>query len=255
MPTGLQGSLEGEFRGTDRFIVKRRLGAGAMGVVYQAFDRERGTEVALKTLRSVDAAGIYRFKQEFRALTDISHPNLISLNELVSAGDTWFFTMELVDGMNLLAYVREGADAASAETLTDVSGPNPVASAAASVARDARPLSAVDLGRLRHTMRQLAEGVYVLHQAGMLHRDIKPSNILVTREGRLVLLDFGLVAEMSSQRRPERGGPVVGTAAYMAPEQGAGMPLSEASDWYAVGVVLYQALTRRLPFVGEVIEV
>ncbi|HJZ88292.1 MAG TPA: AAA family ATPase [Polyangia bacterium] len=259
MGSGLRDHRFGDFRGTDRFVVQRRLGAGAMGVVYQAFDRERSETIALKTIRNVDAAAIYRFKQEFRALTDVTHPNLVALHELVSLGEQWFFTMELVEGVDFLAFVREGAEVALAETITDFSGalvkvePRPLIPARTGVAL---PLPGAHMGRLRAALLQLAEGVYALHQAGKLHRDIKPSNVLVTRSGRVVLLDFGLVTDLAPHGRSQNTErDVVGTAAYMAPEQGANLQVSEATDWYAVGVILYEALTGRLPFVGGVVEV
>ncbi|MCU1277787.1 MAG: Serine/threonine-protein kinase PknA [bacterium] len=91
---------EQAFHGTDRFIIQRRMGAGGMGVVYQALDRERNQVVALKTLRDVDASSLVRFKREFRALADISHPNLVGLYELISVADRLFFTMELVSGVS-----------------------------------------------------------------------------------------------------------------------------------------------------------
>src|SRR5712691_8761238 len=103
---GIQGVED--FQGTERFAVIRRIGAGGMGVVYEAHDRQRGARVALKTLPRSDARPLYLFKQEFRALTDMVHPNLVALHELISSGDQWFFTMELVEGVNFLDHVRNG---------------------------------------------------------------------------------------------------------------------------------------------------
>src|SRR5688572_5152071 len=95
------------FGGTPRFEVRSSLGAGGMGVVYEAFDRERRTRVALKTLRTLSADAILRLKAEFRALRNLQHPNLVTLGELFEEGGHWFFTMELVDGVTLLKWVRQ----------------------------------------------------------------------------------------------------------------------------------------------------
>jgi serine/threonine protein kinase len=252
---------EAEFPGTRRFEVRRRLGAGAYGVVYEAFDRERGTPIALKTLRHASVEALYRLKQEFRALSDITHPNLVALHELLAEDELWFLTMELVEGGNFLDYVRAGApftmppetpspsasDAPPTRTatLTHAWDSSTATSDARLKGTNRSPLP--DLVRLRRVLRQAVLGLSALHEAGKLHRDVKPSNVLVTSEGRLVLLDFGLVTELGA--RELEGSPAfAGTPAYMSPEQGVGV--SDASDWYSLGVMLFEALTGRRPFEG-----
>ncbi|MGO9597548.1 MAG: serine/threonine-protein kinase PknK [Isosphaeraceae bacterium] len=226
-----------------RFTLLRRLGAGGMGVVFEAYDEKRGELVALKTMRRVDPATLVRFKQEFRVLADITHPNLVNLYQLFAIKDRWFFTMELVDGCDILTWIRGEPD----------SVPTPPGTAANGPLGRHLPL---DECRLRDALTQLAEGVQALHNAGKLHRDIKPTNVLVTSDSRLVLLDFGLTADMEPTgqlRTADRQ--VVGTVAHMSPEQAMGLAVSPASDWYSVGVILYQALCGRLPFDGNFDEV
>ncbi len=217
----MERSAEFEFAGTERFEIKRRLGSGGMGVVYEALDREKNARVALKILKHVDAQALYRLKNEFRALQDLEHPNLVSLGELVETGGQWFFTMELIEGVDFLSYVR---------CLVDESTPTPVPDLAPSEdtlrseqvvgPRTAGSTRKLDEPKLRAALGQLCLGLVALHAAGKVHRDIKPSNILVTSEGRVVLLDFGLITDASGGEQSTEVH-IVGTAAYMAPEQDA----------------------------------
>ena len=240
-----------------------------MGIVYEAFDRERGQVMALKTLPRFDPAALYLFKQEFRTLADVHHANLVRLYELVVAeGDQVFFTMELVRGTNFREFVQSATSrvdsappptaivamrplATERETLRPA-GPGP-APATARVF----PTSPARMDRLRPALRQLVAGVHALHRGGKLHRDIKPSNVLVTDEGRVVLLDFGVATELKThpQEVAAGSGEIVGTLRYMAPEQADEAPPTPASDWYSVGVVLYEALVGRAPFTGSAADV
>src|SRR5262245_32189063 len=102
------GQKTNDFLGTERFKIRRRLGSGGMGVVYEAHDRQTDKVLALKALTRTEATHIARFKNEFRSLADVSHPNLVALYEFMSDGEYWFFTMELVQGVNFLEYVRPG---------------------------------------------------------------------------------------------------------------------------------------------------
>ncbi|MET0285355.1 MAG: AAA family ATPase [Polyangiales bacterium] len=207
-----------------RLRIERRVGEGGMGVVYEAFDQQRGTRVALKTLSRLDAESVYRLKSEFRSLADVSHANLCRLLELFSGGGDWFFTMELVHGERFDRWVR--------------------------------PHGVLDEARLRAALGELVDGVGAIHAAGKLHRDLKPSNVLVASDGRVVVLDFGLVADHEGGvSQTVADGSVTGTPAYMAPEQARGDAATVASDFYAIGVMLFEALTGRPPFDGRPGEV
>ena len=268
MPTPSRASIEaGRVLASGRLRVLRRLGEGGMGVVFEALDLERNVRVALKTMNSMTAQSLARFKREFRALQDVHHPNLVNLGELVSEDDTWFFTMELVDGCELLEYVRP--------TLWNIASNDPVSTpstdplstpasgeqlAIAPTERFSRSEehaalgAACDEGRLRSALRQLVSAASALHDAGVVHRDIKPSNIRVTKEGRVVLLDFGLVADATSVGS-QTGPHMVGTPAYMAPEQASSTPARPEADFYSIGVVLYEALTGKVPFEGAPLQI
>ncbi len=236
---------------TKRFTIRRRIGEGGMGVVYEAFDQERGATVALKALNRFDGDALARFKREFRALQGLAHTNLVALDELFFENDEWFFTMELLDGVDFVTHVTGGAsrvpfDSTVRESLGKLA-PSDAASSGGGEESDVPP--PFDERKLREAIRQLLEGLSALHAVDKVHRDIKPSNVLVTREGRVVLLDFGLVTEASSDDR-STGSAVLGTPAYMAPEQAASREIGPAADLYAVGAMLYETLTGRLPIEG-----
>ncbi len=187
-----------------------------MAAVFEVHDREHDTRLALKVLELAHPEALVRFKREFRSMQGISHPNLVRLDELGEADGVWFYTMELIDGVDLLTWVGD------------------------------------DPQRLRHALRQLASALATLHAAGKVHRDVKPSNILVDPTGRVVLLDFGLILDEDGERITEEG--VIGTGAYLAPEQTSPKTTGPPVDCYALGVVAYEALTGQLPFTGSVVQ-
>jgi eukaryotic-like serine/threonine-protein kinase len=203
------------FTGTSRFKILRQIGAGAFGRVFEAMDTENQTTVALKVLESWRPDSLFRFKHEFRSLTGIRHSHLIQLYELFAEGDTWFFTMELIRGQSFLDWVRPHGNSCRFD-------------------------------RLRVALSQLINGVHALHLSRRVHRDLKPSNVLVSHEARLVILDFGLVREFPGGLSHQSVS-LAGTPLYMAPEQIVNRHVTPASDWYSVGVMLFQALTGRLP--------
>ncbi len=247
-----------DFQGSPRFAVRRRIGEGGMGVVYEAYDRRRGTEVALKTLRDLDGASLYRFKKEFRSLANINHPNLIALYDLYSNGESWFFSMELIRGVSFLRWVRPGEidPSADATILDEAATDLRDSSEATQEERGPRRLPPLDVERLRRAIGQLALGVHALHEMGRLHRDLKPTNVMVDHHGRAVILDFGLVAYLPRDKEFQSTlEHVVGTAGYMSPEQGMGKSIGPPSDWYAVGAMLFEALVGRRPFVGRPMDV
>lgn len=220
------------FSGTSRFRPIRLLGTGGMGSVHLVYDEQLGTKVALKTLNLTSGADLYRFKREFRTLADTKHPNLVTLYELVSEGSLWFFTMEYVPGLPF--------DVALAPAV-----PKP--------GRESAAAPAGDTGVVLRSIQQLCAGVQAMHEAGSVHRDLKPTNVLVTPEGRVVILDFGLARRRGSLTVSGDG--FSGTPAYMAPEQALERPTMPAADWYAVGIMMYEVLAGKCPFEGSLFDV
>jgi serine/threonine protein kinase/predicted ATPase len=195
-----------------RYEVLAALGAGGFGSAVVARDVHTGRKLALKDLVRSSGKPLERFKREFRALQDRHHGNLARLDALLEDEGRWYIAMELVEGSELLSYVR--------------------------------PDGRTDLLRLRAALAGIARGLSALHEVGVVHRDVAPANIRVTAEGRAVLLDFGLIARAGDA---DDAAPV-GSAEYAAPEQLVGAVPDASADVYALGVCLYEALLGRPPF-------
>ncbi|HEU4522833.1 MAG TPA: serine/threonine-protein kinase, partial [Thermoanaerobaculia bacterium] len=235
----------------ERFEVRSQLGAGSFGTVYEALDRQRNRTVALKVLERVAPDTVARFKREFRTLAELRHPNLARLYELIVLGGQWLLTMELVRGSELLEHLafvelQHSFVQDRIPTLTDFDGDQTMILTRPA----AKKVSPLYIQHIRATFQQLAVALSVLHAHGVVHRDIKPSNIMIARDGRVVVLDFGLAVEESLDDTLDRR-QVVGTPGYMSPEQIAAAAPTAASDWYSFGVLLFQALTGKMPFEGE----
>src|SRR5262245_7731645 len=245
----------------ERFRVERPLGVGAFGSVFVVWDREREQRVALKRLERADPGSIYRFKQEFRALADLVHPNLVRLHELFALDDGWCFTMDLVEGVRFDYWSRgieaSPADSGSVEVVGSRGENETLVEIPNADRADRRTLPErieFDESRLRGAARELFRGVLALHEAGILHRDLKPSNVLVEKSGRVVILDFGLAATGVVDSHRSLDGTVAGTPAYMAPEQAKGFALTTATDFYAIGAMLYEVLCGHVPFHNSIAE-
>lgn len=258
------GGCPVDWPGAPRYEFVRYIGRGGAGVVYEALDHVRGRSVALKTIANFSPDALYRFKQEFRTLADVRHAGLVRLYEFVApAPGRAFFTMELVRGNDFRRYTRrDSAPPARLESMRATTRPQRLHSAVASDRPPPRSFSLspspisrspANFTRLRSALIQLVRGVRALHAAGKLHRDIKPSNVLVTHDGRVVLLDFGIATELAAGDFEQ--GLVLGTPEYMAPEQAAAAAPRQATDWYAVGAMLFDAMVGSPPFTGEPADV
>jgi len=205
-----------------RYAIAEQLGVGGSGVVYRAFDRELGEVVAVKTVRpdvlAVDPTALERLKSEIRLARRISHRNVVRTHDLGEADGMYFITMEYVTGTSLRELIDRG---------TRLPVPAVVAIA-----------------------KQLCRALEVAHEQGVIHRDIKPQNLMVQPDGTLKVMDFGVarLAERVSQLTST--GMVVGTPAYMAPEQLMDDPIDARADIYATGVVMYECLTGHRPVEG-----
>jgi serine/threonine-protein kinase len=205
-----------------RYQLLTRLGTGGMAHVFQARDLNLQRMVAIKLLREdliSDPAFHARFLQEARAAANLSHPNIVTIHDFGVDAHEYFFVMELVSGTDLKTLLRRRQQLTVEETLG--------------------------------ILTQTCAGVGYAHRAGLIHCDLKPQNILVAPDGRTKIADFGIARALSTIDPMETSEYVWGSPQYFAPEQAAGGPPSPASDVYSLGVILFEALTGRLPFPGE----
>lgn len=204
-----------------RYRLIGRIGAGGMSVVYKAQDLALGRLVAVKVLHESltgDVTFLERFRKEARAAASLSHPNVVTVHDVGQDGDRHYIVMELVEGDDLKTIIRQWA-----------------------------PLP---LDRALRLTAEICQGVGYAHRAGFVHCDVKPQNVLVTRDGRAMVADFG-IARVISEATMSRGDLNWGTPHYFSPEQAAGKSATPASDVYAIGVILFEMLTGRLPFEAE----
>ncbi len=206
----------------DRYEPVRLAARGGMAEVWVAHDAQLDRAVALKVLfpeLSVDPNFVERFRREAQAAANLSHPNIVSIYDWGEAGSTYFIVMEYVEGRPLSEVLRED-------------GRLP-ATRAATIAAD------------------VAAALGFAHRNGVIHRDVKPGNVLLTADDHVKVTDFGIAMAVGSQDHLTQTGAVMGTATYFSPEQAQGLPVDQRSDVYSLGVVLYELVTGRPPFVAD----
>jgi eukaryotic-like serine/threonine-protein kinase len=204
-----------------RYELGRLLGAGGMAEVYEGHDRLLARRVAIKILLAQyahDPAFLARFRREAQAAASLSHPNIVGVYDTGSDGDTWFIVMELVAGNTL-------------RDLIQLHGP-------------------VHPARAAEICSEVAGALAVAHARGIVHRDVKPANVMLTTEGKVKVMDFG-IARASAVPSITQTATVIGTAQYIAPEQVQGLEADARSDLYSLGCCLYEMVTGQLPFTGS----
>ncbi|WEK52846.1 MAG: Stk1 family PASTA domain-containing Ser/Thr kinase [Candidatus Cohnella colombiensis] len=206
---------------SDRYELLARVGGGGMALVYKARDLLLNRFVAVKVLRQQfthDDDFVKRFRREAQAAASLSHPNIVSIYDVGQVEDTHYIVMEFIDGANLNEIIRERA-----------------------------PIQVEEAVRVT---AQICDALEHAHHNQIIHRDIKPHNILIGNNGRVKVTDFGIARAVTSSTITQTGS-VVGSVHYFSPEHAKGVTTGEKSDIYSLGIVLYQMLTGRLPFLGE----
>jgi beta-lactam-binding protein with PASTA domain len=207
---------------SNRYEVTHLIDRGGMALVYRAQDLLLNRAVALKILYpelSADPLFVERFRREAQAAANLSHPNIVPVFDWGEDNGTYFIVMELIDGTSLDHELR------GSRTLT--------------------PARCAIIGA------QVASALGYAHRSGVVHRDVKPGNILLTSDGQVKVTDFGIAQAVSSEDLFAEAGSVMGTATYFSPEQASGAPVDGRSDVYSLGVVLYEMLVGRPPFIGD----
>jgi serine/threonine protein kinase len=208
----------------DRYKIRSELGRGGMGVVFRASDLELEEDVALKVMRPEAFAeatdGVAKLKQEVRLARRISHPNVIRVHDLVEADGLRCLSMEYIPGTTLLEVLRQHGGLRLAPGL--------------------------------QVAKQLCRGLTAVHSQGIVHRDLKPQNVMVLPNGVVKLMDFGVSSGLKTTGDTEEG-MVVGTPAYMSPEQCRGQDLDFRSDLYSLGIVLWEMFAGKIPFSGTTV--
>jgi serine/threonine-protein kinase len=205
-----------------RYRLLSQQGSGGMAVVYKAQDLQLGRTVAIKVLRpslTGDPSFLTRFRQEARNVANLTHPNIVTLHDVGQDGNTYYMVMEYIDGQDLKKIIR-----ASAPFTVD---------------------------RALHIGIQICAGIGYAHRAGLIHADVKPQNILVTGPDVVKITDFGIAQALSLTQPQEKQSVVWGSPHYFSPEQATGEPPTPASDVYAIGIVIFEMLTGKLPYSGS----